>query len=139
MAETLMQHIPGPHRRIPVMLGRMRSFIARRVRDNAASLQPGAPRDFIDCFLQHMEKVGGNDTLGGGVTCTSAGPLCTQFTCAKLQMLLCTRGDPLHPGVLRCAWGDILHAGGGTCNAEGVTCTMGCSFAHRVLLLTHIP
>ncbi|KAK2527659.1 hypothetical protein Q9233_007815 [Columba guinea] len=57
MPETLMQHMPGPHRRIPVMLGRMRSFIARRVRDNAASLQPGAPRDFIDCFLQHMEKL----------------------------------------------------------------------------------
>ncbi|PKK16496.1 cytochrome P450 2G1-like [Columba livia] len=56
MAETLMQHMPGPHRRIPVMLGRMRRFIARRMRDNAATLQPGAPRDFIDCFLQHMEK-----------------------------------------------------------------------------------
>ncbi|XP_065696978.1 cytochrome P450 2G1-like [Patagioenas fasciata] len=56
MAETLMQHVPGPHRRIPVMLGQMRSFIARRVKDNAASLQPGAPRDFIDCFLQQMEK-----------------------------------------------------------------------------------
>uniref|UniRef100_R7VXY9 Cytochrome P450 2G1 n=1 Tax=Columba livia TaxID=8932 RepID=R7VXY9_COLLI len=56
MQETLMQYMPGPHRRIPMMLGRMRSFIARRVRDNAASLQPGVPRDFIDCFLQHMEK-----------------------------------------------------------------------------------
>ncbi|XP_064928886.1 cytochrome P450 2G1 isoform X3 [Columba livia] len=56
MAETLMQHMPGPHRRIPVMLGRMRRFIARRMRDNAATLQPRAPRDFIDCFLQHMEK-----------------------------------------------------------------------------------
>ncbi|NWQ84049.1 CP2G1 protein, partial [Columbina picui] len=56
MAETLLQYLPGPHRRIPVMLGQLRSFIARKVRDNAASLQPGPPRDFIDCFLQHMEK-----------------------------------------------------------------------------------
>ncbi|KAK2511237.1 hypothetical protein Q9233_017110, partial [Columba guinea] len=56
MVEAVMQHVPRPHRRIPMMLGRMRSFIARRVRDNAASLQPRAPRDFIDCFLQHMEK-----------------------------------------------------------------------------------
>ncbi|OPJ82388.1 hypothetical protein AV530_010030 [Patagioenas fasciata monilis] len=125
MAETLMQHVPGPHRRIPVMLGQMRSFIARRVKDNAASLQPGAPRDFIDCFLQQMEKVGR--------------PLCTEFTCAKLQMLLCTWGDLLHLGVLLCAWVDLLHARGGACNLEGITCTLGCSFAHRVLLFTHIP
>ncbi|XP_065511194.1 cytochrome P450 2G1-like [Caloenas nicobarica] len=56
MAETLLRHLPGPHRRIPQLLGRLRRFIARRVRDNAASLQPGPPRDFIDCFLQHMHK-----------------------------------------------------------------------------------
>ncbi|NXX99931.1 CP2G1 protein, partial [Centropus bengalensis] len=56
MAETLLQHLPGPHRRVPQLLGRMRQFIARRVRRNARSLQPDQPRDFIDCFLLQMEK-----------------------------------------------------------------------------------
>ncbi|NWW21301.1 CP2AB protein, partial [Falcunculus frontatus] len=38
------------------LLGRMRSFIARRVRENARSLDPQSPRDFIDAFLIQMEK-----------------------------------------------------------------------------------
>ncbi|NXF56393.1 CP2G1 protein, partial [Oceanites oceanicus] len=49
-------HLPGPHTKIPRLLGRMRSFIARRVRKNAETLEPGLPRDFIDCFLVQMEK-----------------------------------------------------------------------------------
>ncbi|KAM6360779.1 LOW QUALITY PROTEIN: cytochrome P450 2G1-like, partial [Pluvialis apricaria] len=56
MGETFLKYFPGPHRKIPLLLGRMRSFIARRVRDNARTLQPGHPRDFIDCFLIQMEK-----------------------------------------------------------------------------------
>ncbi|XP_056371398.1 cytochrome P450 2G1-like isoform X2 [Oenanthe melanoleuca] len=56
MAEPLLQWLPGPHRRIPHLLGRMRSFIARRVRDNARSLDPRSPRDFIDAFLIQMDK-----------------------------------------------------------------------------------
>ncbi|XP_069739125.1 LOW QUALITY PROTEIN: cytochrome P450 2G1-like [Phaenicophaeus curvirostris] len=56
MAETLLQHLPGRHRRIPHLLGRMRDFIARRVRRNRLSLDPQQPRDFIDCFLIQMEK-----------------------------------------------------------------------------------
>ncbi|XP_074990437.1 cytochrome P450 2G1-like [Calonectris borealis] len=56
MGETFLRHLPGPHTRIPRLLGRMRSFIARRVRGNAQSLEPGLPRDFIDCFLLQMEK-----------------------------------------------------------------------------------
>ncbi|NXL12722.1 CP2G1 protein, partial [Mesembrinibis cayennensis] len=56
MGESFLRHLPGPHTKIPRLLGRMRSFIARRVRSNAASLEPGHPRDFIDCFLLQMEK-----------------------------------------------------------------------------------
>ncbi|NXV73683.1 CP2G1 protein, partial [Atlantisia rogersi] len=56
MGETFLKHLPGPHTKIPRLLDRMRSFIARRVRKNAQSLEPGAPRDFIDCFLLQMEK-----------------------------------------------------------------------------------
>ncbi|NXW57902.1 CP2G1 protein, partial [Eurystomus gularis] len=63
MAETFLQHLPGPHRKIPRLLGKMRSFITQRVKDNARSLDPEHPRDFIDCFLLQMEKVGGEFTL----------------------------------------------------------------------------
>ncbi|XP_054664168.1 cytochrome P450 2G1-like isoform X2 [Grus americana] len=56
MGETLLKHLPGPHTKIPRLLARMRSFIARRVRKNAETLEPGLPRDFIDCFLLQMEK-----------------------------------------------------------------------------------
>ncbi|NXG51541.1 CP2G1 protein, partial [Psilopogon haemacephalus] len=56
MAETILQHFPGPHLKIPELLGKMRTFIARRVQSNAQSLDPDHPRDFIDCFLIQMEK-----------------------------------------------------------------------------------
>ncbi|XP_075594702.1 cytochrome P450 2G1 [Balearica regulorum gibbericeps] len=56
MGETFLKHLPGPHTKIPRLLARMRSFIARRVRKNAETLEPGLPRDFIDCFLLQMEK-----------------------------------------------------------------------------------
>ncbi|XP_059691122.1 cytochrome P450 2G1-like [Gavia stellata] len=56
MGETFLKYLPGPHTKIPRLLGRMRSFIARRVRRNAETLEPEHPRDFIDCFLLQMEK-----------------------------------------------------------------------------------
>ncbi|XP_015482267.1 cytochrome P450 2G1-like isoform X1 [Parus major] len=56
MAEPLLKFVPGPHRRIPQLLGTMRSFIAKRVQDNARTLDPHSPRDFIDAFLIQMDK-----------------------------------------------------------------------------------
>uniref|UniRef100_A0A8C9FXI8 Uncharacterized protein n=1 Tax=Pavo cristatus TaxID=9049 RepID=A0A8C9FXI8_PAVCR len=56
MSETLLQHFPGPQDKIYALLESMRSFIARRVRCNAQSLEPSNPRDFIDCFLLQMDK-----------------------------------------------------------------------------------
>uniref|UniRef100_A0A8C0Z8R5 Cytochrome P450 2G1-like n=1 Tax=Cyanistes caeruleus TaxID=156563 RepID=A0A8C0Z8R5_CYACU len=56
MAEPLLKFVPGPHRRIPQLLGTMRSFVAQRVQDNARTLDPHSPRDFID-----MNKVGEKD------------------------------------------------------------------------------
>ncbi|NWY58254.1 CP2G1 protein, partial [Chionis minor] len=56
MGETFLKYLPGPHTKIPRLLGKMRSFIARRVRQNAETLEPEHPRDFIDCFLLQMEK-----------------------------------------------------------------------------------
>ncbi|NXM71118.1 CP2G1 protein, partial [Serilophus lunatus] len=56
IADTLLWFLPGPHRRVATLLGRMRSFIGRRVRSNARTLDPQNPRDFIDSFLVQMEK-----------------------------------------------------------------------------------
>ncbi|NXQ71369.1 CP2G1 protein, partial [Quiscalus mexicanus] len=55
-AESLLWLVPGPHLRVPRLLARMRRFVARRVRENARSLDPQSPRDFIDAFLIQMDK-----------------------------------------------------------------------------------
>ncbi|XP_010216951.1 PREDICTED: cytochrome P450 2G1-like, partial [Tinamus guttatus] len=56
MSNGLLELLPGPHRTISRLLERMRLFVARRVRQNRDTLDPAAPRDFIDCFLLQMEK-----------------------------------------------------------------------------------
>ncbi|NXD88883.1 CP2G1 protein, partial [Halcyon senegalensis] len=56
LAETFLKYLPGPHLKIPRLLAKMRRFIARRVQHNTQSLEPGHPRDFIDCFLLQMDK-----------------------------------------------------------------------------------
>uniref|UniRef100_A0A8C6Z2I0 Cytochrome P450 2G1-like n=1 Tax=Nothoprocta perdicaria TaxID=30464 RepID=A0A8C6Z2I0_NOTPE len=56
MSDGLFALLPGPHRRIERLLGRMRRFIARHVEQHRATLDPAAPRDFIDCFLLQMDK-----------------------------------------------------------------------------------
>ncbi|NWV41541.1 CP2G1 protein, partial [Grantiella picta] len=59
-AEPFLWFLPGPHRRIPRILGRMKSFVARRVQDNTRTLDPNRPRDFIDAFLIQMDQEKGN-------------------------------------------------------------------------------
>ncbi|NWX94601.1 CP2G1 protein, partial [Nothoprocta pentlandii] len=56
MSDGLFALLPGPHRRLEQLLGRMRRFIARHVQQHRATLDPAAPRDFIDCFLLQMDK-----------------------------------------------------------------------------------
>ncbi|NWI08514.1 CP2G1 protein, partial [Crypturellus soui] len=56
MSNGLLERLPGPHRKVARLLERMRRFIARRVQRNRATLDPAAPRDFIDCFLIQMDK-----------------------------------------------------------------------------------
>lgn len=55
---NLLRYFPGPHTKIYDILEDMRLFIARRVKKNKETLDPNSPRDFIDCFLIQMEKVG---------------------------------------------------------------------------------
>ncbi|NWV59003.1 CP2A3 protein, partial [Malurus elegans] len=60
MAEPIMRFLPGPHRRAEQLLGKLRSFVTQRVRENAQTLDPNSPRDFIDAFLIQMEKEKGD-------------------------------------------------------------------------------
>ncbi|XP_061453210.1 cytochrome P450 2G1-like [Rhineura floridana] len=53
---SFLKYFPGPHTKIYDILEDMRVFIARRVKKNKETLDPNAPRDFIDCFLIQMEK-----------------------------------------------------------------------------------
>ena len=98
MSETLLQYFPGPQDKIYALLESMRSFIARRVRCNAQSLEPSNPRDFIDCFLLQMEKVG----LGGGwggVRVWGWGVVCFASLCFVLRASLCMHAPRFAPAI----------------------------------------
>ncbi|XP_045746338.1 cytochrome P450 2F5 [Mirounga angustirostris] len=53
---SLLDWVPGPHRRLFQNYGCMKDLIARSVRDHQDSLDPSSPRDFIDCFLNKMAQ-----------------------------------------------------------------------------------
>ncbi|XP_060114378.1 cytochrome P450 2G1-like [Heteronotia binoei] len=53
---NILKYFPGPHTKIYDILEDMIRFIAKRVKDNQATLDLNSPRDFIDCFLIQMEK-----------------------------------------------------------------------------------
>uniref|UniRef100_A0A8D2L690 Cytochrome P450 n=1 Tax=Varanus komodoensis TaxID=61221 RepID=A0A8D2L690_VARKO len=60
MYANILKFFPGPHTKIYDLLEEMRLFIARKVKRNQETLDPNAPRDFIDCFLIQMDKEKGN-------------------------------------------------------------------------------
>lgn len=53
---SLLDWMPGPHRRIFRNFGGMKDLIARSIREHQDSLDPNSPRDFIDCFLTKMAQ-----------------------------------------------------------------------------------
>ncbi|XP_069489442.1 cytochrome P450 2G1-like [Ambystoma mexicanum] len=56
MFTDIMDHLPGPHKRIYALLSRIQRFTERRVKMNQETLDLKAPRDFIDHFLIKMDK-----------------------------------------------------------------------------------
>ncbi|XP_071980837.1 cytochrome P450 2G1-like [Engystomops pustulosus] len=52
----LTKHFPGPHQRITQLLDEMIEFIHEMVKASQESLDPSAPRHFIDSFLIKMEE-----------------------------------------------------------------------------------
>lgn len=54
---SLLNWIPGPHHRIFQNFEELRIFISEQIQRHRRTRQPGEPRDFIDCFLDQMDKV----------------------------------------------------------------------------------
>uniref|UniRef100_A0ABM5FCE0 unspecific monooxygenase n=1 Tax=Pogona vitticeps TaxID=103695 RepID=A0ABM5FCE0_9SAUR len=53
---TLMNLIPGPHHTIEKNTQKMEDFVLEATKQHKDTLDPNAPRDFIDCFLIKMEQ-----------------------------------------------------------------------------------
>ncbi|KAM5237224.1 cytochrome P450 2B4-like [Ctenodactylus gundi] len=53
---SVLKHFPGTHREIYKNLQEISAFIGRSVEKHRATLDPGAPRDFIDTYLLRMDK-----------------------------------------------------------------------------------
>uniref|UniRef100_K7GH52 Cytochrome P450 2A13-like n=1 Tax=Pelodiscus sinensis TaxID=13735 RepID=K7GH52_PELSI len=56
MFSGTMCYLPGPQREAFKQLAGLEQFIQRKVKANLESLDPSAPRDFIDCFLVKMQQ-----------------------------------------------------------------------------------
>lgn len=60
---SFLKYFPGTHRQVYNNLQEIKAFIARMVEKHRETLDPSAPRDFIDAYLIRMDKVG---FAGGG-------------------------------------------------------------------------
>ncbi|CAJ0966684.1 unnamed protein product [Ranitomeya imitator] len=56
MIPMIMNHIPGPHQKITLLLEELNDFIAEQVKLNQQTLDQQSPRDYIDCFLVKMQE-----------------------------------------------------------------------------------
>ncbi|XP_074874023.1 cytochrome P450 2A13-like [Carettochelys insculpta] len=56
MFSDTMRYLPGPQRTAFKQLAGLEEFIKRKVNANLETLDPSAPRDFIDCFLVKMQQ-----------------------------------------------------------------------------------
>lgn len=52
-----LKYFPGAHRQISKNLQEILDYIGHNVEKHRATLDPSAPRDFIDTYLLRMEKV----------------------------------------------------------------------------------
>lgn len=56
MYPRIMDHLPGPHKRMFKLFQYLEDFTVERVEKNQKSIDPKNPRDYIDCFLIQREK-----------------------------------------------------------------------------------
>ncbi|XP_012588922.1 PREDICTED: cytochrome P450 2F5-like [Condylura cristata] len=53
---SLLDWLPGPHHRIFQNFAELRVFISAQIQQHRQTRRPGEHRDFIDCFLDQMDK-----------------------------------------------------------------------------------
>ncbi|KAJ6663684.1 hypothetical protein lerEdw1_009763 [Lerista edwardsae] len=58
----VLAHLPGSHQKAFQKISQMREYIARKVKASEDTLDPRAPRGFVDCFLVEMQKEEKNPT-----------------------------------------------------------------------------
>nr|AAI65796.1 Zgc:101673 protein [Danio rerio] len=52
----IIKHFPGPHQKIKKNADELSGFFQHEVKEHKKTLDPGSPRDYIDAYLQEMEK-----------------------------------------------------------------------------------
>uniref|UniRef100_A0A8D2DET2 Cytochrome P450 n=1 Tax=Sciurus vulgaris TaxID=55149 RepID=A0A8D2DET2_SCIVU len=56
MFSSVMKYLPGPQQQVFKDMQGLEDFIAKKVEQNQRTLDPSAPRDFIDSFLIRMQE-----------------------------------------------------------------------------------
>ncbi|MEQ2261976.1 hypothetical protein XENORESO_019092, partial [Xenotaenia resolanae] len=54
MIPSVMKWLPGPHKKIFILLKNTIDFIEIRIKEHKENLDPSSPRDYIDSFLIEM-------------------------------------------------------------------------------------
>lgn len=54
---TLLHYLPGKHQSAFINLGTIKQFIREEVEKHKEDRNPSNPRDYIDCYLEEIEKV----------------------------------------------------------------------------------
>ncbi|XP_032969242.1 cytochrome P450 2J2-like [Rhinolophus ferrumequinum] len=62
MFPWIMKFIPGPHKTVLVKWEKLKLFIARVIENHRRDWNPDKPRDFIDAYLNEIEKHADNPT-----------------------------------------------------------------------------
>lgn len=60
----LMGCLPGPHRTVQHIYQNIRDFIKEEIKEHRKNLNPSTTRDYIDCYLNKIQKVKGWNTSG---------------------------------------------------------------------------
>ncbi|KAM4695599.1 cytochrome P450 2G1-like [Rhinophrynus dorsalis] len=64
MIPAIMNHMPGPHKKIDKLFQNLLDFVSMRVKLNQETVDHSSPRDFIDCFLIKMKQENQSPTSG---------------------------------------------------------------------------
>ncbi|XP_068175789.1 cytochrome P450 2J6-like [Antennarius striatus] len=52
----LMRHLPGPHQTTKTLWNNVKDFVKAEIKEHKTSLDPADPRDYIDCYLNEIQK-----------------------------------------------------------------------------------